>query len=87
MSPVDVPTLSAEAKQRLEAVLARAAEDIAFRNQLLRDPTEALSNSGLGADEIRVLSSMRRVALEEWGLDVRRFRAFLRDNGTKVTNQ
>jgi len=87
MSPMEVPALSADAKQRLEDVLTRAANDIEFRNRLLADPTAALSNSGLGADEITVLSSMRRVALEEWGVDVRRYRAFLRDNGTKVTHQ
>jgi hypothetical protein len=29
---------------------------------------------------------MRRVALEEWGVDVRSFRSFVLDNGNKLTD-
>jgi hypothetical protein len=32
-----------------------------------------------------VLAGMRRVALEEWGVDVRSFRSFVLDNGNKLT--
>lgn len=78
-----VPQLDAEAKERVEAVLSRAAEDIEFRELLLADPEAALKDSGLTDDEKTALSTMRRVALEEWGVDVRRFRAFLMDNGNK----
>lgn len=78
-----VPQLDAEAKQRVEAVLSRAAEDIEFRELLLADPEAALKDSDLTEDEKTALSTMRRVALEEWGVDVRRFRAFLMDNGNK----
>ena len=78
-----VPQLDEEAKQRVEAVLSRAAEDIEFRELLLADPEAALKDSDLTDEEKTALSSMRRAALEEWGVDVRRFRAFLMDNGTK----
>jgi hypothetical protein len=63
----------------------RAAGDINFRETLLNNPEIALENSGLDVDEIRMVSNMRRVGLEEWGIDVRRFRSFLRDNGNKVS--
>jgi hypothetical protein len=78
-----VPQLDAEARRRVEAVLSRAAEDIEFRELLLADPEAALKDSDLTDDEKTALSTMRRVALEEWGVDVRRFRAFLMDNGNK----
>lgn len=78
-----VPQLDDHAKQRVEAVLSRAAEDIAFRELLLADPEAALNDCDLTDEEKMALSSMRRVALEEWGVDVRRFRAFLMDNGNK----
>lgn len=78
-----VPLLDEDAKQRVEAVLSRAAEDIEFRELLLADPEGALKDSDLSDDEKTALSTMRRVALEEWGVDVRRFRAFLMDNGNK----
>ncbi|MFF5985897.1 Os1348 family NHLP clan protein [Prauserella flavalba] len=78
-----IPQLDEEAKQRVEAVLSRAAEDIEFRELLLADPEAALKDSDLTDEEKTALSSMRRVALEEWGVDVRRFRAFLMDNGNK----
>lgn len=78
-----VPQLNEDAKQRVEAVLTRAAEDIEFRELLLADPEAALKDSNLTDDEKTALSTMRRVALEEWGVDVRRFRAFLMDNGNK----
>lgn len=73
----------AGSKRRVEAVLARAAEDIEFRELLFADPEAALKDSDLTDDEKAALSPMRRVALEEWGVDVRRFRAFLMDNGAK----
>lgn len=78
-----VPQLDNDAKQRVEAILSRAAEDIEFRELLLADPEAALSDSDLTEDEKTALGAMRRVALEEWGVDVRRFRAFLMDNGNK----
>lgn len=78
-----IPQLDTQAKERVEGVLARAADDIAFRELLLADPAEALKDSDLTDDEKQALSHMRRVALEEWGVDVRRFRSFLMDNGNK----
>jgi hypothetical protein len=73
--------LTAEGKQRIEAVLARAAEDIEFRELLLLSPESALENTDLTEDERALLSTMKRVALEEWGVDVRLYRSFLMDNG------
>lgn len=76
--------LTQQGRARVQAVLTRAAEDIEFRQLLLDDPDEALAQTDLTPAEAEILGSMRRVALEEWGLDVRRFRSFLRDNGNKV---
>lgn len=77
-------TLTTEGKARVEAVLRRAADDIRFREQLLTEPAVALEGIELEREEREVLTSMRRTALEEWGVDVRRFRAFLMDNGNRV---
>lgn len=74
-----------ETKKVVEEILQKATDDISFRELLLTDPKAALANSGLNADVIELLSSMRRVALEEWGIDVKKSRAFLRDNGTKTS--
>lgn len=78
-----IPQLDDAAKLRVEAVLSRAAEDIEFREQLLADPGAALADTDLTDEEKAMLGTGRRVALEEWGVDVRRFRAFLMDNGNK----
>lgn len=78
-----VPKLDGDARTRVERVLSRAAQDITFREQLLADPTAALADTDLTDEEKDALGGMRRVALEEWGVDVRRFRAFLMDNGNK----
>jgi hypothetical protein len=85
MSAVEaIGTLTSEGKRRVESVLARAAEDIQFRELLLEEPEVALAGTELADEERRILSTMRRVALEEWGVDVRQFRSFLMDNGNKV---
>lgn len=76
--------LSAEGKARIEAVLARAAEDIEFREALLLSPETALESTDLTEQERELLSTMKRVALEEWGVDVRLYRSFLMDNGYKA---
>ncbi|WP_280381672.1 hypothetical protein [Nocardia wallacei] len=78
-----IPQLDDAAKVRVEAVLSRAAEDIEFRELLLADPAAALAETDLTDDEKAILGTGRRVALEEWGVDVRRFRAFLMDNGNR----
>lgn len=78
-----VSNLSRASKSRVESVLMRAAQDINFREMLLTNPTKALESTDLTQEEIEVLSSMQRVKLEEWGVDVRRFRAWMRDNGNK----
>ena len=82
---IQVSPLTPEGKERVEAVLRRAANDIAFREQLLAQPSEALKDTDLTSEEAEVLASMRRVALEEWGVDVRNFRSFVLDNGNKLT--
>jgi len=82
---IEVKPLTPEGKERVETVLRRAAEDIGFRELLMENPTVALKDTDLTEDEARVLASMRRVALEEWGVDVRSFRSFVLDNGNKLT--
>ena len=82
---MEAPTLTLQTKQAIEAILRRAAEDMDFRRSLMEEPDVALADYDLGEQERALLSDMRRVALEEWGVDVRRFRAFLRDNGNKIS--
>lgn len=84
--PISVNPLAADGKERVETVLRRAAEDINFRERLLDNPAEALKDTDLTEDEATMLASMRRVALEEWGVDVRAFRSFVLDNGNKLTD-
>lgn len=76
-----VSPLTMEGKNRVEEVLGRAASDIAFRELLLSNPAAALADTDLTEDEKAVLGTMKRVALEEWGVDARTFRNFLCDNG------
>lgn len=76
--------LSDEGKKKIQDILGRAAKDIQFREQLLQDPQKLAEVHELSSDEKTLLFSMRRVALEEIGLDVREARAFLRDNGNPV---
>lgn len=77
--------LSDEGKKKIQDILGRAAKDIKFREQLLQDPHKLAEVHELSSDEKTLLFSMRRVALEEVGLDVREARAFLRDNGSPAT--
>lgn len=77
------PSLTAAGKARLQAVLKRAAQDITFREALLQNPEQALKGTNLTAAEIKVVGDLHRVRIEEYGIDVRKFRSFLRDNGTK----
>jgi len=77
--------LSAGSKVKIEAVLKKAAEDVGFREKLMNDTDAALSNTNLNEEEKSAVKSLRRVSLEEMGVDVRPFRAVLRDNGAKVS--
>lgn len=80
-----VPELSEQSRARIESVLDRAATDISFRNELLASPERALQDSSLTPEEISALTNLRRVGLEEWGINIRKYRAFLRDNGNKIS--
>ncbi len=82
---MNLPKLTTESKTRVEQILARAANDIEFRKQLLAEPATALEGLELSDAERAVFTTLRRVSLEEWGVDVRRYRAFLRDNGNKIS--
>jgi hypothetical protein len=80
--------VSPRGKERIQQFLNRAAEDIEFRELLLRDPVKLLSDAKVtGGEKLLseydkvLLFSLRRVALEEAGIDVRAARSFLRDNG------
>ena len=79
-----IAPLTIEGKARVERVLERALTDISYRERLRDDPWSALNDTDLRPDEKKMLFAMHRVALEEWGIDVRRFRSFLRDNGFKI---
>lgn len=90
--------LTTSEKQAVERILTRAAEDIGFREALLRDPQSVLHPDAaderlvatvgdLGPDAATLLFSMRRVALEEAGINVRSSRLFLRDNGTSSSSR
>ena len=82
--PPRIEPLTEEGKARIERVLEQALRDISFRELLLENPNEALKDTDLTNQEKIMLHSLHRVALEEWGLDVRKYRAYLRDNGFKV---
>ncbi|HEX4060647.1 MAG TPA: hypothetical protein VHY58_06450 [Streptosporangiaceae bacterium] len=71
--------LSSESKARVETVLRRAADDVAFREQLLAQPAAALEGTNLTLGEREILRPMRCTDLEDWGVDVRKFRTFLTD--------
>ena len=68
---------------RIKDILDRAATDIAFREQLMQNPHQALADLNLTKEEVELIAPLRRVPLEEAGIDVRKARAFLRDNGAK----
>jgi hypothetical protein len=86
MASTGIPHLTEKGRAAIQDLLERAISDLVFRDQLMRDPETVLADSGLTYDEARILGSMKRAALEEWGLDVSRSRAFLRDNGFKIEN-
>lgn len=79
-----IAPITPESKERVEEILTKAAQDISFREALLEDPESTLESYDLSPDEKFALSTMKRVALEEWGIDVRNYRAFLMDNGYKM---
>jgi len=81
---VKAPLLTPDTKAKVEHVLQRALDDVEFREMLLMNPVEALRDVDLGAPEKAILSRMKRVQLEEWGVDMRRYRAVARDNGNKI---
>lgn len=81
---MNVNPLDAAAKARIERVLDRALNDIEFREKLVANPLEALKDSDLTAEERNVVGTLKRVQLEEWGVDVRKYRMALSDNGFKI---
>lgn len=81
-----IAPLSQETKAKVEEILKRATEDVAFREELIANPDTALSNSDLSDDEKKLVGSLRRVKLEEWGVDVKHYRMVLRDNGNKMSS-
>jgi hypothetical protein len=76
-----VAPLAAEKKAIVEGILERASSDIEFREKLLLNPQEALKDSGLTPEEKEILVSLKKVKLEEWGVDTRRYLMMARDNG------
>jgi len=82
---IGVPPLSKRSKKYIENLFKRAAKDIKLRETLLNDPEKVLARAPLTQFEKDVLSSMKRVPLEQWGVDIRPIRAILRDNGSKLS--
>ena len=83
---VEAPKLTRARKAKIEGILTRALADIPFRESLMANPEKALAKEKLTPFELKMLSNLRRVGLEEWGVNVRKFRAFMRDNGNKVSD-
>lgn len=81
MATKKLPNLPKDAKTRIEKVLKLAAQDIEFRQKLLRKPKTALKGMELEPKEVELLVHLTRVGLEEVGINIRQFRAFLHDNG------
>lgn len=71
-------------------ILERATADIEFRELILNNPDQVLEpfKNILSEASLNALKMYRRVALEELGIDLRRFRegGSTRDNGAKVTS-
>ena len=63
-------------------MLNRAAEDIEFRETLIRQAAELTDVHDLSPDEKTLLFSCVHLALEEAGFNVRGVRSFLREHGT-----
>jgi hypothetical protein len=82
---VEAPLLTPDTKAKVERVLQRALDDVEFRELLTLNPVEALRDVDLGSAEKTILGRMKRVQLEEWGIDMRRYRVMARDNGNKVS--
>lgn len=70
-------------------ILEKANSDIDFRNSILNNPESIIKDFDaiLSPTSKQALTMYRRVALEELGIDMRRFRegGGARDNGAKVT--
>jgi hypothetical protein len=79
------PAYQSPNQATIQQILTRAAADIAFREELLMNPEKALSGCGLSEEEKQIVGSLKKVQLEEWGIDVRRFRAAVRDNGNSIS--
>lgn len=67
-------------------ILEKAQQDIEFREKMLNEPESALTDYKivLSPASMEALTMFRRVALEELGIDIRKYREHLRDNGAKV---
>jgi len=76
-----------ETKQVVEEILTRAANEIEFREVLLLNPAEALKDYPLTPEEKEIIASLKKVALEEWGVDTRRHMLAIIDNGNSITNR
>lgn len=77
--------LSKESKAEIESILDRALDDVEFRELLMENPEKALKDAKLTPQEKELVGSLKRVALEEYGINVKQYRAVTRDNGFKLT--
>jgi hypothetical protein len=76
-------TSSVIGRGKVDEILSKALLDGEFRVALLTRASEALSMEELSAQELELLSDLQSDALEEYGIDVRPYRGFLRVDGQK----
>lgn len=78
--------ITPEKKGYMQAIIDRMSEDIEFRMEMTSNPLDALKPyTGLTQKEKEVLGSLRRVALEEMGLNIIGVKKFVADNGFKLS--
>lgn len=80
-----VTMIKQETKKVVEEILARAVEDIEFREKLILNPAEALKDYPLTSAEKETVATLKKAQLEEWGVDTRRHLAAMVDNGNSQT--
>jgi hypothetical protein len=76
----DAPKLTGVLKVKIERVLTRANVDTYFRESLKANPEKALAKEGFTPHEVKVVGDLRRFGLEDRGVNMLKFRAFMIDD-------
>jgi hypothetical protein len=93
MSTLTYEAISETEKAIVYDFLNRVQEDPQFREALKKDPEIVFTTAAprvnyaslLSPEILTALADLRRVALEEIGIDVFSYREFLVDNGNKIS--